>query len=465
MKENKKDARKIYTLLDVTQSLQAVIRKTYTGSYWIKAEIARLNFYPKSGHCYPDLVYKVEGKVKAEMRAIIWRNDFKRLNHAFKEVVKEELKDGMQLLFRANVNFHPKYSLSLNIVDIEPSFTLGEMAREKAATIAQLKKEQVFMRNRQIPFPLLPKRLAVISVSTSKGYHDFLNIIDNNRYGFKISHELFSALLQGDRCAESIAQQLAAIKLQQQQFDAVAIIRGGGGDVGLNAYDDLELARLVATFPLPVISGIGHSTNETVVEMVAHLNKITPTDVAYFFLGKFQDLYHHVISLKEQLIAHAGKRILGQHILLKNLQQLFLMKVKHVTATHINQLLTYGFTIRKEVDRKVEAGRKQLKKYPAVISGTALQRIKENRRRVLLNAGMIKILANNQIKGARNHLEATEDKMHLLNPENILKRGYSLTIKDGKAVSSSKQVSKGDMVTTRLFKGSFESEIKTKNDE
>lgn len=465
MPEKDHNNRKVYTLLEVTKSLQSVIRKTYTSTYWIKAEIAKLNFYPKSGHCYPDLVYKVDGRVKAEMRSIIWRNDFRRLNKAFRDVAKEELKDGMQILFRAQVNFHPKYSLSLNILDIEPAFTLGEMAREKAETISKLKKERVFMLNKQLPFPLLPKKLAVISVSTSKGYHDFVNILENNRYGFQISHDLFSALLQGDRCAVSIGQQLDAIESQKTQYDAVAIIRGGGGDVGLNAYDDLELSRRVARFPIPVISGIGHSTNETVVEMVAHMNKITPTDVAYYILGKFQDLYFDLINLKKQLLSQTQKQIDSHHQTLDNLQALFSMKALHFTKKQKSLLDAYGKTLSKDVTRQLHDAEKQLRSYSSSIGKGVKINISARAKAVAQISSDIRKAARQQVSNNHQKLATAETKIRLLDPQNILKRGYSLTYKNGKLLRNISEIQEAEIVTTKLMNGTFESEIKSKTDE
>ena len=279
----------VLTLSQLTEGIARVIGENYPAPLWIKAEVAKLNYYPSSGHCYPSLVEKDQGTVRAEIRSTIWANDYMRINRNFLQVTKEPLKEGIQILFRALVKYHPVYGLSLQISDIDPSYTLGEMAREKMETIMKLKNEALFGRNHLVPIPLLPKRIAVISVSTSKGFSDFINILENNPWGYAFSCALFPALLQGDKAVESIISQLQAISGFAQYFDVVTIIRGGGGDVGLNCYDNYQLAREVALCPLPVITGIGHSTNETVVEMVAGQNKITPTDVAYFLIQHFHD--------------------------------------------------------------------------------------------------------------------------------------------------------------------------------
>ncbi|MCD4747522.1 MAG: exodeoxyribonuclease VII large subunit [Bacteroidales bacterium] len=301
--------RKYYTLVDIANSLKSIISKNYTGKYWVKAEMAKLNHYPKSGHCYPDLVEKKDSIIKAQMRAIIWSGDYNKISKKFKEVTKESLRDGMTVLFLAKINFHQIYGISLNILDIEPSFTLGEMARQKREIIERLKREGIFENNKKLPFPLLPKRLAIISVETSKGYSDFINIIKRNSWNYKFFTFLFPALLQGDKAAESIKLQLKIINKCIKHFDVVLIIRGGGGDIGLNCYDNYTLAKEVALFPIPVITGIGHSTNETVVEMVSCQNKITPTDVAYFLIQKFHNFSVYIEELQNKIVDYAEKKI------------------------------------------------------------------------------------------------------------------------------------------------------------
>ena len=235
------------------------------------------------------------------------------------EVAREPLKDGLQILFFASVRFHPQYGLSLQINDIDPTYTLGQMARQRLETIRRLKEEGLFDLNRRLAFPVLPKRVAVISVSTSKGYSDFMNILENRSGNFLFLVTLFPALLQGDRAVDSIMGQLKEIRKSIQRFDVVAIIRGGGGDIGLSCYDDYRLAREVATFPIPVLTGIGHSTNETVVEMVAAGNKITPTDVAYSLVDRFQVNYDRLEEIKNIVSQYAVELMSGNKALLHDL--------------------------------------------------------------------------------------------------------------------------------------------------
>ena len=270
----------VFSLLEVANSIQKTINARYTSSYWVKAEMNKLNHYSHSGHCYPELVEKKDNKVIAEMRAVLWKGNFDKINAQFLKTLNEPLKDGIKILFLTQINFDPKYGISLNILDIDPSYTLGDLEKEKQQNIIRLKKENLFDKNKTLQLPLIPQRIAIISVETSKGYADFLNVIDNNQWNYKFFHMLFPSLLQGDRAPSNIIEQLNKIRKVKHHFDLVAIIRGGGGDIGLASYNNYDLAKTVASFPLPVLTGIGHATNETVTEMVAHSNHITPTNLA-----------------------------------------------------------------------------------------------------------------------------------------------------------------------------------------
>jgi len=408
----------VITLSQLTAGIARVFDENFPVSLWIKAELAKLNHYPGSGHCYPSLVEKEKGVIKAEIRGNIWANDFQRINQKFLQVTKEPLKEGIQILFRALVKYHPVYGLSLQISDIDPSYTLGEMAREKTETIIRLKNEGLFERNHLLPVPLLPKRVAIISVNTSKGFSDFINILENNPWGYAFSCILFPAFLQGDKAVESIISQLRRIDSLAEYFDVVTIIRGGGGDVGLTCYDNYFLAKEVALCRLPVLTGIGHSTNETVVEMIAGRNKITPTDVAYFLIQHFHNFSARleesrlkIVTLSQELIEEEkrgwreltrrikpGLLIREKEIGLKNKSEWFAMRVNQLLANH-----------------------------HAVI-------------------------------------EKLEQQVHLLDPQNILKRGYSITYHKGKPLTEASGAEPGDMITTRLYKGEINSEIKSKKE-
>ena len=403
----------LYSLKEVADSIQKSISDRYQGSYWIKAEMAKLNQYPHSGHCYPDLVEKKEEKVIAQMRGNLWVDDYYRISRFFLQVTNEPLRDGINILFEAQVKFHPVHGLALRIIDIDPHYTLGEMAREKQETIRKLKEENLFDTNKKLPFPFLPKRVAVISVETSKGYSDFTNKIDQNPWGYKFFYMLFPSLLQGEKAVDSIINQLSRIKRVAPHFDVVTIIRGGGGDVGLSCYDNYRLAREIALFPLPVLTGIGHATNETIVEMLSYKNSITPTDLADYLIQKFHDFSLPVKENQQKLIMQAS-------MLIENENKKFYENIR-VFRYVTRQLLTQHMT------------------------------------GILTIANSFKMHLGQFFTEKGKDLHGLQEKARLLDPANVLKRGYSITYFKGSVLTKSRAVKKSDRIITKLHEGEIES--------
>lgn len=435
--------KKHYSLLEISRSLESVISKTYTKSYWIKAEIAKLNHYTHSGHCYPELVEKEGSKVLAQIRSTIWAGNFDRINKKFQETTRENLKDGMTVLLLAKVGFHPVYGISLNISDIEPTFTLGELARERNESIQRLQKEGIFHNNKSLALPILPKRIAIISVETSKGYHDFTKIITENTWGYRYFHLLFPALMQGDGSVKSIKAQLTRIQKAIGHFDVVIIIRGGGGDIGLSSYDNYTLAKAVATFPIPVLSGIGHATNETVVEMVAHANKITPTDLAYFLIQQFHNFSVRIQESKKTIRLETAK-LFQSH------------------KTTMNQLAQQ---LQKNTTKVINNENDLLKHVSNSLEYKPFQMLNDGIGRVNNLSKELDIYSRQKIKSEQNHMALLNEKVNLLKPENILKRGYSITTFNGKPLRNVSQLTKDEIVETTVFNGKFKSRIEFIEDE
>ncbi|MCQ2264452.1 MAG: exodeoxyribonuclease VII large subunit [Bacteroidales bacterium] len=406
----------VYSLSEISKSIKSIINKTYTRAYYIKAELLKLNAYPHSGHCFPELVEKEGDKIITQMRAVIWKTQVEAINEKFVKITGEKLKDNINILCLATIEFNPQYGLGLYIQDIEPTYTLGELMKNKLAVINKLKQEGVFSANKSLQLPLLPKRIAIISVETSKGYSDFIISLKDNNWNYCFECELFTSILQGDKAISTISARLEEIEKRKQDFDCVVIIRGGGGDVGLSCYDDYTLAHKVATFPLPIISGIGHSTNESVTDMVAFANKITPTEVAYFLIQKFHDFAIQVEELQDQM-RQCVMSILEQE---KH-------KLSQIENNH--RLITTRFITHEK---------------------SKLDNLQN----------MMKLSAKNIIENQKKDLQALKEHIQLLHPDNVLKRGYSITLLNGKAVTQAKQIKSGDILTTRLFKGNIESEVK-----
>lgn len=405
----------VFTLSEIAMSLHRVVERTYPQPYFIKAEILKLNFYPHSGHCYPELVEKDGNSIKSEMRAVIWASNFQRINERFQQIAGTPLKENISILCLATLEFSPKHGLALHIQDIEPSYTLGEMLKNRNAVVERLKKEGVFDKNKQLTLPLLPKRIAVISVETSKGYSDFITTLKENRYGYSFATELFPSILQGDKAITGIKDRLAEIALRPGDFDCVVIVRGGGGDVGLSCYDDYGLAYQVATFPMPIFTGIGHSTNLSVTDMVAFSSNITPTDVAFSLLQYFITFDEQLRDLQRQMVEKAKDTLLSNKMFLGQTNERLSMFARMLIQQNRTQLDTYAEQLTRE--------------------------------------------ANAMLAHQLDILKSLEEKLVLLNPASILKRGFSITRLNGKAVTSANQLQPGDTLVTQVFEGEVTSVV------
>lgn len=457
------DNKRIFSLLEISSGISRAISRAFPDYYWVKAEIAKLNFYPKSGHCYPDLVEKHNGLIKAQIRANIWAGNYNKINQKFKSVTGEPLKDGLKILFLARVNYHEHYGLALNILDIEPAFTLGEMAREKQLTIEKLEREGLMQENKKRLLPLLPKRVAVISVETSKGYSDFKNVLETNAWHYRFVLTLFPALLQGDGAVGSITGQLHAIASRRKEFDVIAIIRGGGGDVGLNAYDNYNLAKTVATSPLPVITGIGHSTNFTVVQMVAFANKITPTEAGHYLIQQF-----HNFSVRLEDAADKVRRSAPESI---SKEKQHFLQMAGLFDTHTRKMLDrqkthWGYLIKdlEQYSRRIlDKATGQLISKGSHLKYRPVQLIKQEKQNLQNIQKLTNIHVIRALQKATDRLKLFENKVSLMKPENILKKGYSITFIDGKVLKNAMAVKPGEILTTRLYKGEVKSIVKDKN--
>lgn len=450
----------VFNLLEVCNSIEKTLKARYGSSFWVKAEINKLNFYPRSGHAYPELVQKKDNVVLAEMRSLIWANRFEEINQRFLKILGEPIKDGIQVLFEAQVDYNAKYGLSLHILDIDVSYTLGELQREKQENIRKLKEEGLFDANKKLPFPLLPKRIAIISVETSKGYSDFLKIIDNNSFGYRFFHMLFPALLQGEKASSSIIAQLQSIKKLKHHFDVVCIIRGGGGDVGLSSFNEYELSKAVAGFPLPVLSGIGHSTNETVCEMVSFRSAITPTELGDFLLQAFHN-FSVPVQEAARLLQQSPKNMLAQENLrfsrsMKGLKFSLLSTMKmaqqdlSASVKEFNQLS----------NSSLKAETKEILILVENLSKSSEFTLKEQVKGLREQSEVLNKSALSTQMDKRNILESIERLVKLSDPINNLRLGYSITKVNGRLLRSVEELKKGQTMETIFADGKVSSSIK-----
>lgn len=467
--------KKVYTLLSVTQAVEKVINTWCSRAIWIKAEIVRLNYYSQSGHAYPDLVEKRDGKIVAEMRGNIWSSNLENIRSKFRATLNEELGDNMTIVCLATVKYSSLHGISLNITDIDPGFTLGELAKQRAETIKKLTEEKIFGLNKEKKLPSLPKNIAIISVDTSKGYSDFMNVLSNNSWGYRFHTLLFPAVLQGEKAVSTIIAKLEIIKKYSDVFDTVALIRGGGGEVGLSSYDDYPLAREIALFPIPVLTGIGHSTNETVAGLVSYRNFITPTKVAEFLIQQYHNFLVPVEVCVERLNYLSESMLDKQTSNIRETARLFssityrlfdkqkfsVLQTVEFVKNYSSALLTgarhnirnNAGALRMSTARYIQARDQELlRTVNSLHNGreklTAFERnaLNDFRKSLLINCKNMVDMANRQIK-------YTGEKITLLSPEKTLKRGFSITRINSLVLNKTAQAKKGDILETEISDG------------
>lgn len=455
--------KQVFSLLEVTKSIQKTLADRYKSSFWVKAEMNKLNFYSHSGHCYPELVEKKDGKVIVQIKSCLWKDNFNRINNNFQKILKEPLKDGIKILFQAKITFEPAHGLSLTIMDIDPSYTLGDLEKEKQDTINQLKKEGIFDRNRTLKFPLLPQRVAIISVETSKGYVDFLKVIETNPWNYNFFHILFPAILQGDKAVKDIIHQLNRIKTVISHFDVVAIIRGGGGDVGLSCYNNYQLAKEIALFPIPVITGIGHATNETVSEMISFSNAITPTKLAEYLLQKFHNFSVPIIEAEKKIIDKSRRLLSEEKTKFQSEIKLFRSVTENILIINHNEVKSVSKSLLQHAQFIFKNEKQRIKNLAVIIRKDIYAQLNQFKLLIFQLKEKLHVQSGLKFKSSLLELNNLEKNIANMSPENVLKRGYSITLLNGKAIKSITDVKKGDTINTTIFEGSIISIVNSTN--
>ena len=409
--ENRTHPRQAYSLCELNSLIKAALGELFPDAYWVIAEIADCKSNQR-GHCYLDLVEKKDDRTIAQVKANIWAYEYRKLSQKFRSATGETLKPGMKIMLLAAVTFHEVYGLSLNIKDIDPAYTMGEMARKKKEVIERLRREGIADLNKGLPLPLVPKRIAVISSPTAAGYGDFFDQLDGNPYGYRFVHILFPALMQGPEAEASILAALDRISRGKRLFDAAVIIRGGGSVIDLNCFDGYELAAAIARFPLPVLTGIGHEKDDSVVDMVAHTRMKTPTAVAEFLISGMRNFEELVEDARSRICIHAERLLKDELYRLNTLiHRLAFIPARMAVLGSRLQL------IRKDV-------------------GNAVREL---------------------IRKRDHRLDSMDQALRLLDPVRVLRRGYSITRHNGKVVRDASNVKKGAVIETTLHQGTITS--------
>ena len=408
------------SLYDLNALVRRSLEQCLPDTYWIQAELSDVRTN-STGHCYLEFVQKDarSNSLIAKARGTIWSNVFRLLKPYFEEATGQAFVSGIKVLVQVTVSFHELYGYSLTVQDIDPTYTLGDMARRRKEILKQLEEEGVLTLNKELKIPRLPQCIAVISSPTAAGYGDFCHQLQNNPRGFYFHTELFPALMQGERVEESVLAALDKINSRLDNFDVVVIIRGGGATSDLSGFDTYLLAAACAQFPLPVITGIGHERDDTVIDSVAHTRVKTPTAAAEFLIDCMNDAADELDLLTARLYDGARNLLMQEH------QRLVSCKNRIPSAAYscISDAKLTLLTVRKDIVQ-------------AVTSSLFRQ---------------------------HHRLELLQQRLMDASPEKQLARGYSITLKNGKAVKNTSLLNEGDEIITRLYHGEVISVVTNKS--
>lgn len=440
----------IFSLSEVLNAVSRTIQRNLAGPYWTCAEIAEISY---RGHCYLTLAETdASGRIIAKCRATIWKNTFDSLSVKFFQQTGLQLCSGMRVQVLAAPNFHSEFGFSLNIVGIEPRYTLGEIALRRQETINRLAQEGIIENNKKLRLSIVPQKIAVISSASAAGYQDFINQLTNNPLGYKFYTALYPALMQGEKSPQSVIEALLQIKNDVEThgrasqngrasqdgaiFDAVVIIRGGGSEMDLKAFDDYAVAREVALFPLPVLAGIGHTKDTSVVDIVANLELKTPTAVADYLIHTIDSAWKNVEDCSQRLSAYAASTLDKEKQTLTQITEFLSAKAK--TATDIEKQKIDSSAYRLQISAKRLAN--------------------DTMRTITSKQESISRAVRFSISKKLSIFDLLEQKIKSISPEEAFKRGYSLTLKDGKPISIS-TLKNGDKIETICSDGRITSTV------
>jgi exodeoxyribonuclease VII large subunit len=452
------------TLSELNTYIRETIESEFTVPIWLIAEISELNIN-RSGHCYLDLIERDElsKKIIARQRATIWAFQFRLIKAHFESVTGQELTGGLKVLINIKVNYHVLYGISVNVLDIEPSFTLGEQAKHRELIIQQLSSDGVIDMNKGLELCEVPQRIALISSETAAGYGDFMEQLKNNENQFRFSVRLFASVMQGEKTSSSIISALEDIYHHEEQFDAIVIIRGGGAKAELAAFDDYDLAFMISQSPLPVLTGIGHERDQSVADLVAWKNFKTPTAVAAFLIDHLLLFKHKIDGYSELLNSIALTRLSEENLQIEKLEQLILSESKNAVTYHKSRLK--DLTVK-----AAKAATGFLHKHQTKMEN-ALSASRANSRWFLEKNNLFfetkKIQLNYRIKVYINQKNASLDllseKNNALDPLKQLHKGFAIVTKNNKRITTAHQLKEGNTIKIYFSKGSAGAKIQEIN--
>ena len=416
---------KALTLYELNSLVRETIEEELHQEYWVEAELSEVR--EVRGHCYMQLVQydrseeggkrkRYENTPIAQASAKCWQSSWQLLRPYFEKETGQRLHAGMKVLLQVYANFHETYGFSWIVTDIDPTYTMGDMARKRQEIIRVLKDEGVFDLQKELPLPLFCQRIAVISSANAAGYGDFVNQLENNEYGFQFHTRLFPAVMQGEDVEKSVIAALEQIfRGSENSFDCVVIIRGGGATADLSGFDTLALAENVANFPLPIITGIGHERDESILDMVSHTRVKTPTAAAAFLIDHLKEVLEVLNDAQERITRYAQQKLSTLDAQLS------------VVAEAIPRLFS---VVKTRQDARLDSMQEKMT-----------------------------MLIERRLETEQHRIQLVSEKVKSLDPTLLLRRGYSITLHNGKVVKDVSVLNTGDELETRLAHGSVRSKV------
>ncbi len=427
------------SLYELNSLVRDVISMSLPDSYWVEAELseAREGY---GGHCYMELIEKDERSNTpiAKAHASCWRNRWMLLNPQFERVTGQRIHAGMKVLLKVHAQFHENYGFSWIVDDIDPTYTMGDMARKRMEIIQTLKEEGVFDLQKELKLPMFCQRIAVISSATAAGYGDFCNQLADNGYGLQFTTALFAATMQGEGVEQSVISALNRINEEWENWDCVVIIRGGGATSDLSGFDTLALAENVANFPLPIITGIGHERDESVLDMISFQRVKTPTAAAAFLVDHLTEVYARIEDAQEAIVNYVKRRL-----------QVERMKFERLST----QIPTLFSLVKVRQSNRLDQLLNRLKVKAERIPADGLHRLE------MLEARLKEPVAR-KLERELHRIDMLSQRAIAQDPERLLSRGYSITLKDGKSIKDASQLKAGDEIETRFAKGVAKAVVK-----
>lgn len=448
------------TLSELGSKIRQAITLAMPDTYWVVAEIAEIR-ENRNGHCYLELIEKDNNsqQITARLRATIWSYTYRMLKPYFETTTRQQLMAGIKILVQVSVEFQEVYGLSLNIKDIDPTFTLGDMEVRRRQIIAQLEDEGVLEMNKELPLPEVIQRIAIVSSPTAAGYEDFVKQLENNTDEVKYYHKLFPAVMQGEKTEQSVVEALELIFNYEHLFDIVIIIRGGGAAADLISFDSYMLALNVAQFPLPVFTGIGHERDFTVTDLVAHTHMKTPTAVAEFIIEHNSEFIERIDGAIEMLSDLFSERMEQWHRRVEKVASRFvpvvqqhLVKQNHRIDRHLEKMIQQSRHSLINKQQKLTRATETIKHLSGRLTRSENDHLKYLTKRLQTASGQL-------IKQSHAKLAFLDESCRLHNPAQLLQRGYSITTSGGQIIKSVSQIQVDMEVTTHLKDGEFTSRI------